>query len=37
MNTYRHTQFGKVIVIATVAIIPLAILPVWLGGPTIIT
>ena len=32
MNTYRHTQFGKVIVVATVAIIPLAALPAWLAG-----
>ena len=32
MNTYRHTQFGTVIVVATVAIIPLAALPAWLAG-----
>ena len=32
MNTYRHTQFGTVIVVTTVAIIPLAVLPVWLAG-----
>ena len=32
MNTYRHTQFGKVIVVATAAIIPLAALPAWLAG-----
>ena len=32
MNTYRHTQFGTVIVITTVAIIPLAALPAWLAG-----
>ena len=32
MNTYRHTQFGTVIVVTTAAIIPLAVLPVWLAG-----
>ena len=32
MNTYRHTQFGKVIVVTTAAIIPLAALPAWLAG-----
>ena len=32
MNAYRHTQFGTVIVITTVAIIPLAVLPAWLAG-----
>ncbi len=36
MNTYRHTQFGKVIVVATVSVIPLAVLPVWLVGTTTI-
>ena len=32
MNTYRHTQFGTVIVVTTAAIIPLAALPAWLAG-----
>ena len=32
MNTYRHTQFGTVIVVVTAAIIPLAALPAWLAG-----
>ena len=32
MNTYRHTQFGTVIVVITVAVIPLAVLPMWLAG-----
>ena len=36
MNTYRHTQFGKVIVVGTVAVIPLAVLPAWLIGTTTI-
>ena len=32
MNTYRHTQFGTVIVITTVAVMSLAFLPAWLAG-----
>ena len=32
MSTYRHTQFGTVIVVTTAAIIPLAALPAWLAG-----
>ena len=32
MNAYRHTQFGTVTVITTVAIMPLAVLPAWLAG-----
>ena len=32
MNIYRHTQFGTVIVVATVSVIPLAVLPAWLVG-----
>ena len=36
MNTYRHTQFGTVNVVITVAVIPLVILPLWLTGLAII-
>ncbi len=32
MNTYRHTQFGAVVVVALFAVIPVGVLPVWLAG-----
>ncbi len=33
MNAYRHTQFGTVIVVSIVTVIPLTVLPVvWLAG-----
>ena len=32
MNTYRHTQFGTVNVVITIAILPLVLLPAWLAG-----
>ena len=32
MNAYRHTQFGTVIVVTMVAVIPLAVLRAWLAG-----
>ena len=32
MNTYRHTQFGTVNVVITIAILPLVFLPAWLAG-----
>ena len=32
MSAYRHTQFGTVNVVITVAILPLVFLPAWLAG-----
>ncbi len=32
MSAYRHTQFGTVTVITTIAVMPLAALPAWLAG-----
>lgn len=32
MNTYRHTQFGTISVVITIAILPLVFLPAWLAG-----
>ena len=36
MSTYRHSQFGTVNVVITVAFIPLAVLPAWLAGLAIV-
>ena len=32
MSAYRHTQFGTVNVVITIAILPLVFLPAWLAG-----
>ena len=32
MSTYRHTQFGTVNVVITIALLPLVFLPAWLAG-----